>query len=118
MHKNLHFIWEISLFSLVFHFIYIKLLFLSNFDESAKLRALRAKNVLTCQRALRAYVLTCQHVLRAHVLTWQPALHAYVFTCQRALRAYVITCQRTSFIATIFSFTAIIVEVVHTVGKV
>ena len=53
--------------------------------ESAKLRALRPKNVLTYQRALRAYVLTC---------------------------------QRASFDATIFSFTAIVAEVVHTVDKV
>ena len=37
------------------------------FIESAKLRALRAKNVLTCQRALRAYVLTCLACLRANV---------------------------------------------------
>ena len=64
--------------------------------ESAKLRALRPKNVLTYQRALRAYVLTCQ----------------------RALRAYVLTCQRASFDATIFSFTAIVAEVEHTVDKV
>ena len=28
-------------------------------NESTKLRALRAKNVLACQRALRAYLLTC-----------------------------------------------------------
>ena len=71
------------------------------------MRALRAKNVLTCQRVLRAYVLKCQHALRA-----------YVFTCQRAMRAYVLTCQRASFDATIFSFAAIVAEVLHTVGKV
>ena len=65
-------------------------------NESAKLRALRAKNVLTCQLALRTYV---------HM-------------CQRALRAYVLTCQRATFEATIFNFAAIVVEVVHTVGKV
>ena len=29
-------------------------------NESAKLRGLPAKNVPTCQRALRAYVHTCQ----------------------------------------------------------
>ena len=51
------------------------------FSESAKLRGLRAKNVLTSQPALRAFVLTCQRVL-----------HAYVLTCQRALCAYVLTC--------------------------
>ena len=49
--------------------------------ESAKLRALRAKNVFTCQRALRAYVPMRERVLRA-----------YVLTCQRALRAHVPTC--------------------------
>ena len=39
----------------------IHVFFISNvFFEPAKLRALRAKSVLTCQRALRAYVLTCQ----------------------------------------------------------
>ena len=37
--------------------------------ESAKLGALRAKNVLVSQRALRAYVLTCIHALCAYVLT-------------------------------------------------
>ena len=37
--------------------------------ESAKLRALRAKNVFACQLALRAYVLTCLRALRAYVLT-------------------------------------------------
>ena len=65
-----------------------------NKDESAKLRALRTKDVLTCLRALPAYVLTCQCALRAYVLTCQRALHAYVLTCQRVLRAYVLTCQR------------------------
>ena len=69
--------------------------------------ALRAKNVLMCQRVLRAYVLMCQR-----------ALHAYVLTCQRALRPYVLTCQRASFDATIFRFAAIVAEVVHTVSKV
>ena len=39
--------------------------------ESPSLRALRAKNVLTGQSALRA---TCQSVLQAHVLTFQHAL--------------------------------------------
>ena len=42
--------------------------------ESAQLRALRAKNVLTCQRALRALVLTYQRALGAHVLKFQHAL--------------------------------------------
>ena len=66
--------------------------------------------VLTCQRVLRDYV-PC-------VLKCQCALRAYVLRCQRALRAYVLTCQRASFDATIFSFAAIVAEVVHTVGKV
>ena len=43
--------------------------------EAAKLRALHAKNILTCQRVLRAYVLTCQCALRASVL---------LRTCSRA----------------------------------
>ena len=95
--------------------------------------------MLTYQRALSAYVLTCQRVLRAYVLTCQQVLRTYVFTCQ------VLTCSCTnmpwvpclirsawlrnhlpawfassvsSFEATLFSFTAIDVEVVHTVGKV
>ena len=59
--------------------------------ESAKLRALPAKNVLVCQRVLRAYVLTCQRALRAYLLTFLRALRAYVLTCLRALRAYVLT---------------------------
>ena len=86
--------------------------------EYAKLRALRAKNVLMCQRALRAYMLTSQRVLRAHVHTCQHVLRANVFSCQRALRAYVFTCERASFDVTIFSFAAIVAEVVHTVSKV
>ena len=53
--------------------------------ESAKLRALRAKNVLACQLALRAYVLTCQLALHAYV--------PYVLTCQNALCAYVLVCK-------------------------
>ena len=61
-------------------------------DESAKLRALRAKNVLACQRALRAYMPTCLRALRAFVLTCQRALRAHVLTCQNVLRAYVLTC--------------------------
>ena len=56
-------------------------------EESAKLRALRAKNVLACQRALRAYVLTCQHALRAYVLTCLECLRAHVSTCLASLRA-------------------------------
>ena len=54
-------------------------------SESAKLRVLRVKNVITCQRALRDYVLTCQRILLAFMLTRQPGLHDYVFTYQYAL---------------------------------
>ena len=49
--------------------------------ESIKLRALCAKNVLSCQRALRAYVLTCQCALRAYVLTCQLVLRTYMLLC-------------------------------------
>ena len=44
--------------------IYVNFL-ASSLSESAKLRKLHAKNVLTCQLALRAYVFTCQRALRA-----------------------------------------------------
>ena len=57
------------------------------------LRALRIKKLLTCQRALHAYVLTCQCAFRAEVLMYQSALRSHVLKCQRALRAYVITYQ-------------------------
>ena len=56
--------------------------------ESAKLRILCAKNVLACQRALRAYMLLCQRALRAYMLTCQRALNAHVPMC---LNAYVLT---------------------------
>ena len=49
--------------------------------ESAKLRALRAKNVLTCQRALRAYVPTCFACLRTHVSMCLVCLCGHVLTC-------------------------------------
>ena len=68
--------------------------------ESAKLRALRAKNVLRCQRTLRAYVLTCQRALHAYVVTRLRALRAYVPTCLACSRANVpcvlmcLTCSR------------------------
>ena len=62
--------------------------------ESVKLHALRAKNVLACQCALRAYVLTCLRALRAYTLTYLRALRASVLTCQRVLRAYVLTSKR------------------------
>ena len=57
--------------------------------ESAKLRALPAKNVLACQRVLRAYVLTCQRALRAYLLTCLRALRAYGPTCLACLRVNV-----------------------------
>ena len=106
--------------------------------SSAKLCALCAKNVLTCQRALRAYVVTCKRAfaclhadvptclaclrvhmpmclacLLDHVVTCLPCLRAHVPTC---LGNYVLTCQCASFDATIFSFAPIVAEVVHTVG--
>ena len=84
--------------------------------DSAELRAHHAKNVITCQRGLCAYMytrqralnthmLTCQYTLRAYVLVCLTSLHIYVLTCQRALNAYmliqeralyahVLTCQR------------------------
>ena len=61
-------------------------------SESAKLRALRAKNVLMFQRVLRAYIPTCLACLRAHVSTCLACWCANVlcvFTCQRVFRAYV-----------------------------
>ena len=72
--------------------------------------ALRAKNVLTCQRVLRAYVLTCQLALLADVLTCQRVMRAHMFTFQRALRAYVLTCQHASLDATIFSYLPLLLK--------
>ena len=74
--------------------------------ESTKLRTLRAKKLLMCQRVLRACVLTCQRALRALLLMWQRALsacvpsmakcHAYlcthVSTWLKSSGAYVPTC--------------------------
>ena len=62
--------------------------------ESSKLRAMRAKNVFACQRALCAYVVMCQHALCAYVVTCLCVLRAYVLTCLCVLRAYVLTCLR------------------------
>ena len=56
------------------------------------MHALRAKNVLTCQRALCAYFLTHQRTLRVYVLMCQCAFRAYVLTC--ASRAYVLMSKR------------------------
>ena len=50
--------------------------------------------VLTSQRVLRTYMLTCRRALRAYMLTCQRALSSLLFTCQRILRAYVHTCER------------------------
>ena len=80
--------------------------------ESAKLRALRAY-MPTCLAYLRVHVPTCVACLRAHV--------PMCLACLRVLPAYmpcVLTCQRARFDITIFSFAAIVAEVVHTVGKV
>ena len=53
--------------------------------ESAKLGALRAKNVLTYQRGLGAYTVTCQCILRVFVLTCQHGLRDHVIAWQHAL---------------------------------
>ena len=62
-------------------------------NESAKLLALRAKNVLTCQRALRVWVLLCQRALlaylRVHVPTCLVCLGAHVQTCFAWSRSHV-----------------------------
>ena len=49
--------------------------------ETARLRAIRIKNVLMCQHANVPWVLTCSRALRAYVLTCSRALHPYVLTC-------------------------------------
>ena len=66
-------------------------------NESTKLRALRAKNVLACQRALRVYVLTCQRALRADVpcvLTCLLADVSCVLTCSLVYVPCVLRCSR------------------------
>ena len=105
-------------------------------------RASRAY-MLTCQGALHAYEVICQHVLCAHMLhanvpwvltclTCQYVLRAFVFTCRDALNpllhmvcvtawshlTILLACLLSSFDVTFFSFTAIVVELVHNVGKV
>ena len=60
--------------------------------ESAKLRALRAKKMLTCQRALRAYVPMCPARLPAYVPTCPAYLPAQVPTCFACLGEHVTTC--------------------------
>ena len=103
-----------------------------------RLHALRTY-VLTCQHVLRAYVLMRQRVLRvlgsctfrAYLSTCLAYLSAQMPTC---LCAYMLTCKRassslshlpvllawlvSSFDATFFSFFAIVIEVVHSDGKV
>ena len=105
------------------------------YRDSAKLRALRAKNVFTyfaclrdhmpaCLACLRAHVLTCLACLPVHVSMCLACLSAHVPTCLARLRANVpcaLTCSRGNVLVlmpTIFNFAAIVAEVVHTVGKV
>ena len=104
-------------------------------------------SVLTCQRArvqtclawlrvqvptyfarLSAYVLTCQQALRAFILTRQLGVLVHVLKGQHALspwfmlpRDHMLTCFNSSvssFDATFFSFTSIVVETWHTVCKI
>ena len=68
----------------------------NNHLESAKLCALHAKNVLTSQCALRAYVLnmpTCLECLCAHMPMCYVGLRAHVPTCLACLRVRVPTCH-------------------------
>ena len=51
------------------------------FLKSVKLRVIRAKNVITCQRALRAYVLMCKRALRAYVITCSRANVSCILIC-------------------------------------
>ena len=76
----------LTFFFMVLHRTFIRLCCC----ESAKSCAMHAKNVLTCQRVLRAHVLTCRYALRTQVLVCQRVLRAYVLTCQRALSTYVL----------------------------
>ena len=74
---------------------YVQFLLSFIYPESAKLHAPRAKNVLACQRALRAHVPTCLACSSATVpcmLMCSRANMPCVLTCQRALGAYVLTC--------------------------
>ena len=47
------------------------------YQESAKLRAIRAKNVLTCQHAFLAHVLGVLKCSRAHMLMCLMCPHAF-----------------------------------------
>ena len=60
----------------------------------------------------------CQRALRTYVLMHQRALLADMLMCQAVVPADVLTCRRTSFNATIFTFAAIVAEVLHTVDEV
>ena len=62
--------------------------------ESAKLRALHAKNVLACQLALHAYVLACSRANVPCVLTYSRAKVPCLFTCSRADVPCALTCSR------------------------
>ena len=80
-------------FGKLLYFSFGSWLLLNNFlVKSAKLRALRAKNMLTCQCTLLAYVLTCLTCSRAHVPTCLACLRAHVRMCVACLRAHVPTC--------------------------
>ena len=81
-------------------------------------------------KCLRTYVFTCQHALRAYVLTYQRGLRTDVLMCQHILGSFLHTVCVTmwspptcfassvsSFDATFSSFTAIVIKVVHAVGK-
>ena len=106
--------------------------------DSTRLRLLHTKNVLPCanvscmltyQRALRAYVSTCFHAYVLNVSTWLASSLPHMSTCIESLVSHglfdhVITSQNafafsvSSFDATFFRFTVVVVEVVHTVGEV
>ena len=69
---------------------YVQFLLSFIYPQSAKLRTPRAKNVLACQRALRAQV---HRVLHAYVLTCSCANMLCVLTCSRANVPCVLTCS-------------------------
>ena len=98
--------------------------------------------VLTCQHAFRGYVLKCQRSLSSYVpqvnrpcaliysrvkvvwelmcsranMSWVPCLTGLAWTHDILPKCFASSVS--SFDATFFSFTAIVVEVVHTVGQV
>ena len=80
-------------FGKLLYFSFGSWLLLNNFlVKSAKLRALRAKNMLTCQCTLLAYVLTCLTCSRAHVPTCLACLRAHVQACFACSLAHVLMC--------------------------